>query len=593
MAGIDTALARARAHQRQGRLAEARALCRDVLMRFPRNRRAGQLLAGMEVGPPQHLLDQLVALHGRGDSAVATEEAARLLEVYPENFVLWQILGGALMAVDRVSEASRALGQAARLRPDLPEAARNHGVALLAGGALAAAETALDHARDLAPGDPLVLAHLGTLRQRQGRLVEAEESFRAALDRAPEQVEALIGLAYLRMLDGALEEAMALLDRALSLSPGAPVALNNFGVVQQALGRSDEARGLFARAVAAAPRYAEAWRNLAECPGPTDPQVMDRMAQLRTDPATTPEQRSHLCFGLAGQHDRRGEVARAFPLWVEGNALRKAQLGYEIGQDVALFDSLRALAAALPSALAPPARDAPVPIFILGLPRSGTTLVEQILTCHPDVAAGGELEVMNRLVAPFLSGAKKPTAQSHGALRDAYLDQLRGLSDGAPFVTDKMPQNFRYIPLIRAALPEARILHVVRDPRACCWSQFRTFFSGAGLGYANDLDDLVSYHALYRALMADWQARDPGCAHRVDYEALTRAPETQTRALLTHLGLGWHPACLAPQDNARHVLTASMAQVRKPVYAGSSRDWQRYASLIGFAFDALPGGGVS
>ena len=174
-----------------------------------------------------------------------------------------------------------------------------------------------------------------------------------------------------------------------------------------------------------------------------------------------------------------------------------------------------------------------VPVFILGMPRSGTTLAEQIVSAHPEVTGAGELGVVNALAQPFLSGAAAPDAAALAAFRESYLQSVGLRAEGRRFVTDKMPHNFRYIGLIAAALPEARIVHVTRRPEAVCWSNLAHYFVSEGLGYANDPDDVAAYHGLYRELMAFWGARWPGRIRRLDYEALVKAPEAETRARAT------------------------------------------------------------
>ena len=171
--------------------------------------------------------------------------------------------------------------------------------------------------------------------------------------------------------------------------------------------------------------------------------------------------------------------------------------------------------------------------------------------------------------------------------RKKYLGELTKCADGREFVTDKMPQNFRFISLICAALPEAKIIHVRRDPRATCWSNFRQYFTTNDIGYCYSLDDVVSYYKLYIDLMKFWQSEYGDRIYNLDYEKLTMDQENETRKLIRHLKINWEDACLSPQKNKRSVRTVSQQQVRQKVYKGSSEAWRKYEPFLNGAFDSL------
>ena len=172
--------------------------------------------------------------------------------------------------------------------------------------------------------------------------------------------------------------------------------------------------------------------------------------------------------------------------------------------------------------------------------------------------------------------------------RKKYLSELAKLSNSKPFVTDKMPQNFLFIPLICAAFPEAKIVHVQRSATATCWSNYKHYFVTSNLGYCYSIDDLVAYYELYGDIMKLWQSQYGDRIYNLSYEKLTTDQENQTRKLINHLNLNWQEACLSPQNNKRSVKTSSQQQVRKKVYQGSSEAWRKYELYLKGAFDSLP-----
>ena len=230
----------------------------------------------------------------------------------------------------------------------------------------------------------------------------------------------------------------------------------------------------------------------------------------------------------------------------------------------------------------------PTPVFILGMPRSGTTLVEQIISSHSEVLGAGELSHTFQLGLNLAANPNCINATAISEFRKKYLSELSKLSDGKPFVTDKMPQNFRFIPLICAAFPEAKIIHMQRNAAATCWSNFKQYFSSNSLGYCYSLKDVVSYYELYSDLMKLWQSHYGDRIYNLNYEKLTTDQENQTRELIKYLKLDWEDICLSPQDKSRSVRTASNQQVRQKVYQGSSEGWRKYMPYLNGAFDSLP-----
>jgi hypothetical protein len=314
------------------------------------------------------------------------------------------------------------------------------------------------------------------------------------------------------------------------------------------------------------------------------------MEKLYAGTNISDEDRCHLCFALAKSSEDLGNLEEAFRYLKEGNALRKKNLNYDIVQDEEIFSRIKETAGSFKNFSFDASGDEnlPTPILILGMPRSGTTLVEQIISNHSEVTAAGELKFLKMFGSPLAEGKVGVSEDKLRTIRDQYLNEIKKLSVGRPFVTDKMPINFFYIGLICSALPEAKIIHVKRNAAATCWSNFKQYFSTKELGYCYDLLDVVRYYQMYQELMLFWDKHYPEKIYHLDYEQLTTDQESETKKLIQYLGVDWEEACLFPEKNKRYVKTVSKLQVREKVYKGSSEEWKKFEKYLDKAFDGLP-----
>ena len=290
-----------------------------------------------------------------------------------------------------------------------------------------------------------------------------------------------------------------------------------------------------------------------------------------------------LCFALAKVYDDLGEVDRCFKLLVEGNQHHKSGKIDTIEDARATISSVKQLFStqtirSLEDSVACQ------PLYILGMPRSGTSLVEQILATHPLVRGGGELVMMGQWCVGFL---KLCAANPDSVLSDFYLFDLRrhylnGLKklDVDKFFTDKMPVNFLWTGFILSVFPSAKIIHTMRDPMAVCWSNYKTDFVGGSNGYSCDLNDIGEFYKLYVDLMEFWHEKFPGKIYDLNYEQLTISSKEETGKLLDYCGLDWEDVCLEFHKNPRDAKTASRAQVKRPMYQGSSEVWKRYEKYL-------------
>lgn len=591
-------LLRARKLESKGRMAEAREIYEGILARFPANARARQALERMQAPAPagqsaqepaQNVIAGLVGLLQQGRAEAAAAQARGLVQSFPRSATLQTILGMASATVGDLAGAEAGFRSAATLNPADADALSNLGNTLQRQGRTAEAIESHRKALEIRPDFPEASNNLGNALRQDGEPEAAAEAYRRAFARRPDYIDARINLSNALKDMGDVEGAEACLRRALELRPDHVALLKNLGLALADLGRFAEAEAAYRHALALDPQNAEAFRYLtAVTKLPPGAPEFAQMERLRAASAPGTDARCQVCFALYKAYEGIGEDAKAFAALAEGNATRKRLLGHSTEADARMFAKLRETADRIPAlAATEPARV--TPIFILGMPRSGTTLVEQILSSHSEVHGAGELPHVSIYGAPLALGEVEPTPEALATLRSRYLGRIERLSQGRPYVTDKMPDNFRFLGLIAKALPEAKIIHVNRDPRAVCWSNFSNYFNGMGLGFTCGLEDVVAYWRHYEALMAFWAERHGDRIYQLDYARLTEDPEGETRKLVAHLGLGWEDACLSPQENRRAVATSSQAQIRRPIYRGSNEAWRRYAPFIGAAFDPLGG----
>ena len=528
----------------------------------------------------------------RPDDAVDSYRHA--LAINPAYAEAHSNLGNALKALGRIEEAIASYRNAIAAKPDYGEAHYNLGAVL---NRLGRSEEAVAGYREAVRIKPdFVEAHynLGNALKALGRSGEAAASYANALELAPEHAEAHNNLGAALHDLGRLDDAIASYRRALELAPDYAEAHNNVGTALNLQGRLEEAEASYASALRARPEFAEAHLNLSLVRKYRDDDAqIGQMLDLVAREDLSDQDRMLLDFGLAKALGDIGSHDRAFAFLVEGNRLRRQALGYDIARSRSAFEAMKSAFSETVPVLAEPLEprggEAKAPIFVLGMPRSGTTLVEQVLASHSKVHGAGEIGLLDEAIAPVDWQRATITTEVLRAIRHRYLGGLARFGVAEPFVTDKMPHNFGWIGFIATAMPDARIVHVKRDARATCWSIFKHFFSQKGSGFAYDLEDVTEYYKLYVDLMAFWHERFPGRIHDLHYERLTEQQEEETRRLLDHVGLAWEDGCLEFHKTERVVWTASTAQVRQKMYRGSSEEWRKYERHLGAMIAALEG----
>jgi tetratricopeptide (TPR) repeat protein len=545
-------------------------------------------------------LGNALSAQGQFDQAVARYRQALLLE--PGYADAHANLGNVLKAQGQLEPAITSYQRALALKPDFADARYNLANALKDQGRLDLAAAEYRQTLALKPDLAAAYNNLGNVLKQQGQLREAMTRFEQAIAIKPDLAEAHSNLGSLLKEFGKLDESVAQLKQALALKPDFAEAHNNLGNALKDLGSFEEAMASFDAALALDPDLAEAHSNRADlkkfCPGDADLTTLEALAD---SPDRLPaEKMVHVHFALGKALDDIGEYDQAFAQWLQGNRLKRHEVAYDEAEyqrnfrlitdtfDSKLFDRFPAVG-----------DPSPTPIFVLGMPRSGSTLVEQILSSHPHVYGAGELKTLtlvanmvltpDRRPAPYPSCISLLDSDAFRHLGKAYLAGLPRPPAGKFRVVDKTPVNYVYIGLIRLILPNARIIHTARDPIDTCLSCFSKLFS-SGQPFTYDLAELGRYYRQYSALMDHWRSVLPaGAMLDVGYEDVVENLEEQARLLIDYCGLPWDDSCLSFHKTRRPVTTASNVQVRQPLYRSSVTRWRRYEAHLRPLLAALAG----
>jgi len=497
--------------------------------------------------------------------------------------------GSRSLALGRLDDAVAALTRAVDLRPDHADALDALGVALAELGRPAEALAYYERALAANPRTAAVAFHLGNALLALDRLPEASRAFEQALELDGRFAAARNGLGAVLARQGDADGAAAAFHAALALDPAFGDAACNLGRILLEAGRVDEAVTWFERAIELNPANSSYYLQYVR--SRSEPLDARRLAALEALSAPgrglTPAARIDVHFGLAKAYEDAQRNDDAFRQLALGNALKRAEIAYNEAAELGFFGALeRTIDAPLIESLRPYGNPSERPIFVFGMARSGSTLVEQILAAHPAVAAAGETADFGRLITEIRPavGTAAPVADVGASLRlvaDRYLEDTAALAGGAARVTDKTLANFSLAPLIHVALPNARLIHVRRDWLDTCWSCFATLFLGSYVSFSYDLAELGRYYAAYDRLVTRWRALLPADRFlEISYEAVVANLEAEARRIVAFCGLPWDDACLAFQAARRPVRTASAFQVRQPLYATAVGRAARFATHL-------------
>lgn len=525
---------------------------------------------------------------GRPIDAIAPLRTAALLQ--PSDPIIQHDLGLACLEAGRVGDAIAALQRAIASNPRYADAYFRLGIALEKIGNTGGAIAAYDRATKLIPSLTEAWFRAGALVYTLGHINEAIGCFRRAAATGGTTSFGRLGKARALLIENRNQEAEQVLREMLVAEPRNAMAYDLLGNLLSEFGRFDQARACFERAIAIAPLLAGCYYDLVRCRPVTsdDDGLLQRMEDALATPGLEAAQRLRIHLAIGKAAEDLGDCALATQHFDAADDVRRASGSFDSGAFSKEIDRLIVRCTPELIACAPEfgSGDA-TPLLIIGMPRSGTTLVEQIISMHPEVGAAGELNFWNERGAAWhgsgADGSEKPVVAQEFLAKAAadYLRVLRAIAPKAARVTDKMPFNFLWAGLIHLAFPRATIIHCRRAAVDTALSIHQTHFHPT-LAFPTGGAELVGYFRDYQRLVDHWRNVLP--AERfieVDYEDLTRAPEPAIRRMIAACGMAWHDACLRPESNPRAVKTPSKWQTRQPIYRTSVARWRRYEPWLG------------
>jgi len=500
------------------------------------------------------LADGFAALN-RGDLATAGEACKQALAIDQTHVPAHFLVGLVALEAKQRHVAHEAFKSVVKLDRD-HAAAWAHLAKLNVGeGRIAAAESALREVRRVQPNDPMVIELTGTVLNSLGEYEAAELFF----------------------------------ERAHEMSPQNPSALMNLGNVRVFLGKIDDAVALFKRAIDLEPNSAQCHWGLANSAKAKDDTHIKTMQGLIDSGRQSKRSQGFLHYAIGKENEDLGNWPEAFSAFTQGARVRRETVEFNEADETAMFEAIKETYTAQWLANCPAGAEDPAPIFVLGQPRTGTTLIERVITSHSQVYSAGELQQFGLAVRRasrhadpkrfskelFIAAATVNPAE----IGNMYLRSTAKLRDKSPFFVDKLPVNYLNIPLILAALPKAKIVHLVRGPMDACFASFKQLFADAYL-HSYDQSEMARHHARYRDLMAYFRQEFPGRIVDISYEDTARDLEPNARKLINALKLDWEDACLNFHESSSGVATASSVQVREPAHTRSIGRWRRYETEL-------------
>ena len=537
------------------------------------------------------------ALERRAEAIACYQRAVTQREAYPEAY---NNMATALRDAEDFESAEHAYRKAIALKPNYIDAYNNLSILLLHKDRTDEALRVLGDALKLDEKNVKTLLNVAKVQLKRNAYAIAEQAARLALEVEPDKAEAYGILGQIFHELDRHEEALGFIAQAIKLDPESADLRSFHGVVLKSVGRLDEARAELKKALELNPELYGAYSNFNDLETFKSDDAL--LAQMKDILAKAENPRSErympVHFALAKALEDSGEYPLALDHYAIGAKLRRTQLKYDEAETFGFFDQIKAVFSRETFENRRwEGNPTPAPVFIVGMPRSGSTLVEQILASHPQTYGAGEIKVLHRSLGalrdrfpsipkyPAMVGALEPAHCEQ--IARAYLAEVQQDAAGAARITDKLLTNYFFVGLINLLFPNAKIIHTRRNPVDTCLSAYTKLFKD-DMPHSYDFGELGRYYRRYEDLMAHWESVLPaGVMRTVDYESVIDDLELNARALVDHVGLEWDDACLAFHKSTRPVKTASVAQVRKPIYKTSVERWRRYGDGLAPLLEAL------
>jgi len=529
----------------------------------------------------------------------------RALELQPAFVDAWNNLGTCLREMKRLDEAEVVYRKALEFGPNNPDTLDNLALAVKDLDRLDEAAALIRRALNIEKRSDKFYVHYGMVLLDQKKVEEAAAATGDALELNANNHDAINLMGRIAFERGELDAALTYHRRALALKPDLADAFNNMGNVLKELGQLQEAHDAYLEALRLDPHITGVYVNLSDSKkfAAGDPHLAAMEALAAKTDGLSKTDRIQLDFGLGKAYADLKDYDRSFKHLLAGNAAKRAMISYDEKSDFAFFDQIEAtFTCELIRAKSGGGDPSPTPIFVIGMPRSGTTLVEQIIGSHPLVHGAGELQTLNEVILTvsgsgsgpipfpeFIASLDNSTIKQIGAQYVASVRELAAKNVRAQheFITDKMPSNYYFVGLIHLALPNAKVIHTIRNPVDTCISCFSKLFSGEQ-NYTYDLGELGRYYKRYERLMAYWRGVLPiGRILDVRYEDVVADLERQVRRIIAYCALPWDDRCLSFHQTNRPVRTASAVQVRQPIYTNAVGRWRAYEKHLTPLLSAL------
>jgi len=536
----------------------------------------------------QQTLDFARQLHKSKKLDQAKRIYKELLNKIPNEAIVLHLLGLIYFEQNTLLKAEKLFLKAIELKPDFDEAHNNLANLFMHDGRLKEAIVSFNSALKLNPNNATTHYNLAIVYENTKASDKAILHYKNAIELKPDFVEAHINLASLCNNLGDLEESAVYYSKALELVPNISQVERNFGTVLKGLGKIDDAINHFNIALKITPDDGDAFRQKAfirDHKSYSDD--LKNYENIYNNDLLNDDNKMHFAFGFGKVFEDLKEFDKSFDYYKKGNNIKRKNTNFDINkwtdyisQQISVFDKH------LFESNTNIGHDDNTPIFILGMLRSGTSLVEQILNSHHQVSGAGEVSTLNHVISQAYDMKKYPNnldasnIELLNSLGKKYCELMKAKGKEENFVTDKMTGNFIHIGIIKLILPQAKIIHCERNPLDNCWSVYKNYFSNNGHQYAYDLSDLALYYKQYQRLSEHWNKLFPDSIHSVQYEDLVNGQKTQTKKLLEHCNLQWDENCMTYYQLENKVQTASDSQVRKPIYKQSIGSWKNYENRL-------------